>query len=143
MKQNKKSLKRTIILLVAGFCLFQSLTKGWGLFLYLPTALVTLPIYIGLQFQALKYGEGRFSKLITAAALLQTLAVLAFFTAPAGFGDTSEVLLLGFYKTDVHSTLTVISDQIAYFSRYVAAATTVLLLVLLIASDKPKAPRNK
>jgi hypothetical protein len=124
------------IRLVVLVCLYEALTKGWATLLLLPASLVLLPLYIFLQYAAMRHEHGPYRKSIRIAAVLLTTFLLAAYVGTVGSDDTDRALLFGFYTALDTSALAKLAQAIGTVAYVLMAVVMVWLIGLLVASRR-------
>jgi hypothetical protein len=129
-------MRKAGIWLLTIFCFFLALGKGWGTFFTLPAIVFTGPIFIVLQYLAIRYSRGPLGTLVNAGAAALAILYFAFFLCLVGFGDTSDAYLFGFFIVDSQALVVRISNVIAQVAMFLVLPTAVAMVAILIAARR-------
>ncbi len=131
------------VILAILVCAYESLTKGWFIFYMIPLAVIAFPLTLTLQGLSFRYQ----SRLADPAQLIkmrniQIGALLALYVFTPGVGDTSEVLLFGFYSTD-STALIGMSMVLAWLAAIAALYATIRLFYAVVMAGKLPAKQSQ
>jgi hypothetical protein len=95
--KKKTFLAKLSVVLVALLCLPLILTKGWLMFFLLPLSVIILPLYIFIEFIAIKQTDGPHIRWIKAMRHVLTASLLVSYIAFPGVYDIPGGVFLGFF----------------------------------------------
>jgi hypothetical protein len=89
--------RRDVVAIVAAAVMgFESITKGWLIFLAVPALLVAIPMLFGVRSRAERLRVmGRLSPSASRLATAQLIGLLVAYLCVPGYGDTSDAMLFG------------------------------------------------
>jgi hypothetical protein len=124
---------RPLLLLAVLAILYESITKGWFVFVTVPLLLGVLPLLITAQLMAGKQITRKIAHpLVPRFMWAQLISAVALYMCIPGIGDTEEVFLFGMVIVHADSLLTGLSVALAMASFPAFFISTILLFVYLI-----------
>lgn len=124
---------RPLLILAVVAILYESITKGWFVFVTVPLLLGVLPLLITAQLMAGKQIVRKVAHpLVPRFMWAQLISAVALYLCIPGIGDTDEVFLFGMVLVGSDSPLTGLSAAIALVSFPAFFISTILLFVYLV-----------
>jgi hypothetical protein len=123
---------RPLLLFSVLVILYESITKGWFVFLMVPLLLGVIPLLLTAQLMANKQiARGHAHPLVPRFMWTQLISAVLLYVCLPGIGDTEEVFLFGAIIMHVDTLLVNLSIAISFASFPAFFVSTILLFVFL------------
>lgn len=131
MQQSGHPLQKTVLFVSSLLFVVMSFLKGWLTFVLVPALLVVIPLYLVLEFMALRRYNDRADKDFRSLGYGLTLTLILFYLFIPGVDDVREYII-GFIPVDPNGLVAIMADVIALGSALVAFILCIGILFLTI-----------